>query len=134
MKKIIAALVLILASMSSFAATEIWMMHDPSCPFCREFLNDHGIENGPNHVPQSEFLTHEPNTIVLEIFNLQEDLPTEVKDALEANQLSIPYTPFFIRWDTETKTITGVWRRGWNIRMMDDFHHWITDDRNSDDI
>jgi hypothetical protein len=132
MKRIIAALVLMLASMSAFAATEIWMMHDPSCPFCKQFLNDHGIENGPNHVPESEFLTHEPDTIVLKIFNLNEHLPVKVRNALAVAGLSVPYTPFFLRWDTETRTITGVWRRGWNTRMMDDFHEWITDDRNQD--
>ena len=131
MRKIIAALVLMLASMSSFAATEIWMMHSPTCGFCQQFLKDHNLEG----INSGEFILmyrngygRENAEIRLVIVNLTYvNFPERVRKAAlgDPEWRGIPYTPYFYRWDTETETITGHWGRGWNKRMKADFREWV---------
>jgi len=139
MKRIIAALVLLFASMSAFAATEIWMMHSPTCSFCRNFLQDHNLEGINSGEPvlihrdvivsyTDGYIVRKDIEVTLVIVNLtHESAPAKVMKASlnDPEWRGIPYTPYFYRWDTETETITGHWGRGWKTEMEADFHKWI---------
>lgn len=116
------------SSTVTFAATEIWMMHNPTCVYCKAFLDDHNIEHGPDHMPQAEFLMYEPETIVLRILDLtggRENAGPRMLKAIDARKLpGFRGTPHFYRWDTETESVTSQWT-GWHSSMKEDFNNWV---------
>jgi hypothetical protein len=128
MKQLLIGALLMVASTVTFAATEIWMMHNPACQFCTAFLDDHNIEHGPNHMPEAEFLMHEPETVILRIHNLagtRENTAPQIRKAINARKLPrFRGTPHFYRWDTETESVTGQWT-GWHSSYADAFRTWV---------
>ena len=117
----ILGVMLLASSTFALAATEIWMVHNPTCSFCNLFLDDHNIQR--SSVSKTEDLG---DGISLEILT-PGDLKPKVLKALQEQKLpNFPGTPHFYRWDTETESVTGQWT-GWRSGMNEQFLKWTVD-------
>ena len=131
MKQLLLGIILMVASSVTFAATEIWMMHNPACKYCTAFLDDHNIEVAttpelaaydalhPKHIVDNIPL------VILDLTGGRQNAPTQILKAIDGRKLPhFSGTPHFYRWDTETESVTSEWT-GWHSSMSDDFRNWV---------
>lgn len=129
MKNLLLGIILMVASAASFASTEIWMMHNPACVYCKAFLDDHNIdvstESAAYDALHPKHIVGNIPLIVLDLTGGPENAAPQILDAIRANKLPrIPGTPHFYRWDTETESVTSQWT-GWHSSMKEDFNNWV---------
>ncbi len=113
------------ASATTFAATEIWMMHNPTCQFCNAFLEDHGITSSEQLTFQSQDSMDAATLVILDLTGGRANAPPQILKAIDADTLpKFRGTPHFYRWDTETESVTSEWT-GWNSAYKDAFRTWV---------
>ncbi len=128
MKQLILGLALLIATATTFAATEIWMMHDPDCVFCNAFMMDHDMSDvvdGEHTIFLGETSPWTRATIVVINLYDSQNTPDRVIAAINERKLK-PFhaTPAFYLWDTETKSVIKQ-RIGWHKSMKEDFRNWV---------
>lgn len=123
MKQLLLGIILMVASSVTFAATEIWMMHNPACQFCNGFLEDHGITSSDQFTWDSK--DSSATLVILDLTGGPENAPPQILKAIDARVLpQFRGTPHFYRWDTATFSVTGQWT-GWHPTYVDDFRTWV---------
>jgi len=125
MKQLLLGIILMVASTATFAATEIWMMHNPTCQFCNAFLEDHEITSSEQLIFQSQDSMDAATLVILDLTGGPENAPSQILQAINARKLpQFRGTPHFYRWDTETESVTGQWT-GWHSSYYDAFRTWV---------